>query len=639
TASATAPPPAPAVRLNEFRANPAPGGQEFIELHNAGGAALDLGGWRLDDAEGGGAPHAIPAGTILPSGGFWVWMIPGAYLNNSGDEVRLFDPAGRLADSAAFANAPLDRSTSRLPDGDGPWADGTPPTPGQPNQAAPPATPTATPGPSLRVALNEYLAAPPAGEREFVEVISLEPAPVDLSGWKVRDASGATRSFTATAQPGQPHALLIASGFLNNGAETITLIDPLGRPTDAISYTAAVAGRSASRLPDGDGPWADGTPPTPGQPNQAAPPQPDTAIRLNEALPRPDAGGQEFVEIVNLDAEAADLRGWKVRDAGGATRAFTLTELLPGQFHALRFGAGLLNDTGDTIELLDSGGAIVEQMSYGATRPGRSLSRLPDGVGEWVDGAPPTPDAANQPPPVARVALNEYLAQPAAGGQEFVEIVNLGAEPVDLRGWRIRDSASHTQAFTISAVPPGGFHALRFGGGLLNNDADSISLLDPEGAVLETVAYTATSLNRSASRLPDGSGAWIDGTPPTPGAANQPPAPPTPPAAARLRLNELAPHPAAGGREFAEVINLGADPVDLRGWKLRDASGATRSFTLTELPAGGIHALWFGSGFLNDGRERVELLDPAGAPVDAAEYDGVAQSFSASRLPDGVGEW
>jgi endonuclease YncB( thermonuclease family) len=44
--------------------------KEFVEIYNPGTQPVDLGGYVLDDIEGGGsAPYTIPAGTVIPTGG------------------------------------------------------------------------------------------------------------------------------------------------------------------------------------------------------------------------------------------------------------------------------------------------------------------------------------------------------------------------------------------------------------------------------------------------------------------------------------------------------------------------------------------------------------------------------------------
>ena len=58
------------VVINEIMYSPISGDadDEFIELHNRSGSAVNLGGWRLQD----GVTFTFPAGTVIPAGGFLV---------------------------------------------------------------------------------------------------------------------------------------------------------------------------------------------------------------------------------------------------------------------------------------------------------------------------------------------------------------------------------------------------------------------------------------------------------------------------------------------------------------------------------------------------------------------------------------
>jgi len=113
---------------------------EWIELHNAGPVAIDLGGWFLDDAAGGSEPYPIPAGTVLEPGGFAVFYRreTAIVLDDGGDEVRLLGPAGAVTvvDRVAFGALLPDTSTSR--DAAGVWHADWPPSPGGPNWLAGP---------------------------------------------------------------------------------------------------------------------------------------------------------------------------------------------------------------------------------------------------------------------------------------------------------------------------------------------------------------------------------------------------------------------------------------------------------------------------------------------------------------------
>jgi hypothetical protein len=143
-ANSGAPPPPPTVApgtrvlLNEFLAAPTSGGEEFIELFNAGGAAVDLAGWMLDDAPGGSGAYVLPAGTVLGPGGLLAFSqaVTGLALNNDGDTVRVLRPDGTPADEFTYASSRGGVSWARLPDG-GNWSSNGLPTPGQPNREVP----------------------------------------------------------------------------------------------------------------------------------------------------------------------------------------------------------------------------------------------------------------------------------------------------------------------------------------------------------------------------------------------------------------------------------------------------------------------------------------------------------------------
>jgi hypothetical protein len=139
TPTSTPEPQVTRVRLNEILPVPAQDGiidefDEWIELYNAGLSVVDLGGWFLDDGEGGSEPYRIPAGTILPSGVYTLFhgRTTGVALDDVGDMVRLLDPDGAVVDAVAFGQLAPNASYSR--DDHNAWHADWPPSPGAPNQ-------------------------------------------------------------------------------------------------------------------------------------------------------------------------------------------------------------------------------------------------------------------------------------------------------------------------------------------------------------------------------------------------------------------------------------------------------------------------------------------------------------------------
>lgn len=100
--------------------------REFVELYNAGAAPVDISGWRLENWDNLGlalgSPHVIPAGTILPAGGFYVFGNPGVpnvnqivnlnFLENDEEGIVLKDQAGVIVDAVGYE---LNKQTGLAP--------------------------------------------------------------------------------------------------------------------------------------------------------------------------------------------------------------------------------------------------------------------------------------------------------------------------------------------------------------------------------------------------------------------------------------------------------------------------------------------------------------------------------------------
>ncbi len=119
------------------------------------------------------------------------------------------------------------------------------------------------------------------------------------------------------------------------------------------------------------------------------------------------------------------------------------------------------------------------------------------------------------PPPRPVLTEVRAVAVTPQGGGEYVELVNLGEEPLDLSGWRLEKRTSSgslagcTVAAAAAALPPGAFGLVAGGawdgrypaaagtvrftcgastlaGGLADERSPEVRLLDPSGAVLAT---------------------------------------------------------------------------------------------------------------------------------------------------------
>lgn len=126
--------------------------EDWVELFNTSGAAVDLSGWHLSDDPADPNKWAFPAGASIPANGHlvvlcsgWNGLYSGYYCTSfklnqtSQDYIVLADGGGTIQDQyQLLARTKLDNSRSRTPDGNGSWSLTTTPTPNATNSAAVP---------------------------------------------------------------------------------------------------------------------------------------------------------------------------------------------------------------------------------------------------------------------------------------------------------------------------------------------------------------------------------------------------------------------------------------------------------------------------------------------------------------------
>jgi hypothetical protein len=147
--------------------------------------------------------------------------------------------------------------------------------------------------------------------------------------------------------------------------------------------------------------------------------------------------------------------------------------------------------------------------------------------------AAPAPARADSP-----LLLNEILAGPArdwdgsgaysSRDDEWIELVNVGATPLDLAGYLITDGDSIPRYAPSGTLEPGG-HLLVTGkmsydwektsgypafGLSLGNSGDSAMLwhvVGPDTVLVDSYTYKSheAAADRSVGRSPDGTGGWI----------------------------------------------------------------------------------------------------------------------------------
>jgi hypothetical protein len=320
--------------------------------------------------------------------------------------------------------------------------------------ASPSGDPTPTPFPIRSVLINEiaWAGTIASSSDEWMELYNPSSFQVNLDGWVLSDGHDIEVRLVGTISAKgffllertddgaiiDIQANQIYMGGLSNGGETLELIDPTGAVIDTANsigggWLAGISDRRYSMEreggPDIPGNWetysgyygaghdADGNPinGTPMKGNSILKPLPvptwiPGTIRINEVLIKPHYDwegkggvdtGDEFIELINIGPGTVFLKGWYLDDVAGSgskpykIRGFTLK---PGSMMAF-FNTRThvtLNDSGDTVRLLDPSGNVVDEITYlRVSAYNLSYGRLPDGSGTLKYGLWPTPNEPN----------------------------------------------------------------------------------------------------------------------------------------------------------------------------------------------------------------------------------------------------
>jgi len=252
------------------------------------------------------------------------------------------------------------------------------------------------------VVLNEVY--PPTNSEDWVELYNDSSSEVDISRWKLLDLATTPMKTIPDNTKITPKSFLVVavSNRLNASGDTVKLVDQNGVEIDSFGYNSVEVNKSFARLPDGKGDWFGGQTPTKEAPNGSNPPQEGVApaqtssnITLTEFMPDP-ASGSEWAEVYNPESFEADISGWKIDDIEGASSPYPIpqgTKIGPKNYLVFSFSSKL-NNSGDSIRLLNPKGEVVETYSYKETVKGASFAK--DAQGGWQITITPTPGAPNK---------------------------------------------------------------------------------------------------------------------------------------------------------------------------------------------------------------------------------------------------
>jgi opacity protein-like surface antigen len=112
---------AASVVINEVELNPPEGGVDWIEIYNSDDQSVDISSWIAEITDGSwtGQFEAVPAGTMLPARGFYVFNGQDTWTHEDGGYATLYSASGEILDKTANRVDSMnnDFTYGRSPDG------------------------------------------------------------------------------------------------------------------------------------------------------------------------------------------------------------------------------------------------------------------------------------------------------------------------------------------------------------------------------------------------------------------------------------------------------------------------------------------------------------------------------------------
>ncbi|HKX62528.1 MAG TPA: lamin tail domain-containing protein, partial [Verrucomicrobiae bacterium] len=185
-------------------------------------------------------------------------------------------------------------------------------------------------------------------------------------------------------------------------------------------------------------------------------------IVINEFLANTDLPLVDYVELYNHANQPIDISGGFLSDSA-TTNHFTVpaNTTIPARgfvvFSQSQLGFGL-SSGGETIYFRGPDNRVVDAVEFDAQPSGVSSGRFPDGATEFYPLTAHTPGAANGTIRVSDIVINELMYKPISGqtDDEYIEIYNRGAAPVNIGLWRFIAGITYTFP-TNTVIAPGAY--------------------------------------------------------------------------------------------------------------------------------------------------------------------------------------
>ncbi|MCP6719283.1 MAG: lamin tail domain-containing protein [Patescibacteria group bacterium] len=240
------------------------------------------------------------------------------------------------------------------------------------------------------------------------------------------------------------------------------------------------------------------------------------------------------VSDIPADQEPSGWGGYGLKNSGEYLQLLDQNSVIIDEVNASsRWFAGKASPDYRTMERKDSQKSGSDPNNW-ATNNGSIVNGY-DAKGNLIEGTPKSKNSTiltiqpeqKQTQPVvypSNILINEIMPSPKGQDslEEWIELKNLNDREIDLSSWRIKDTIGSITTYNLpegTKIGAKGFLVLfrpttKI---TLNNSGDKISLIQPNGNILDSVNYEKAPREQSYNFI---DGKWLWSITPTPGSIN-----------------------------------------------------------------------------------------------------------------------
>lgn len=406
----------------------------------------------------------------------------------------------------------------------------------------------------------------------------------------------------------------------------------------------------------------------------------------NNSIPDPSGEFDPWIEIYNLTNETITLSGrYLTNDASQPKKwAFPYGTKIEPNGYLIVWADGQTTQPGlhSNFTLSGSGGkvmmsnidlSLIDSSNYGQQTNNLSMARMPNGTGPFVQSEPTFMANNNSSTNINAgavvinefISLNGYISDPSGEFDPWIELYNNTEEAINLSGRYLTNNQNELTQWqfpTGTFILPNSYLIVWADGDIdqpglhtnftLSDDNGNLLLTNPNLSLIDSTSYGKQILNLSMSRIPNGTGDFVRGSPSfnaqnivvpniNPGnvVINE-----------FLVLNSIYPDPAGEYDPWIELYNNTDKTIDLSGRFLsNDLDLQTKWFfpLNTAIPGKSYLIVWADGDIEQEGlhtnfrlsqvQDKIFMSNADLSFIDSVTFGEQTLNISMARVPNGTG--